>query len=567
MSEHRKASFKQGIKDGTRKRDEEQSIIRKKNREQKIARQRCAGEEHIHEKFAELFPAYNRRDFTHPASPESGLRQLEKLSNLLAAASDTELERHLDKIVDAVTIQLLVALFAKADDARVMRLALGCLVNATQTADLKIVQCVFNSGFLNHLAGYFRLALEGGYPQLQSALQGDVWKALINCVFSCQEACQIILKSAIFTQGLFSAYLARLVAESNNDPAHLVLVQLFIRSLLDKYSGEDVDNFIPAAWNFMCYVLYNVLQPFDHAQMDINMQKLASFLFLGISGIFRHSSETVNARLVEIGGYSRIMHQLGALFKHFSLSDKREIAAVFASLSAMRFDSSEEIARQRSDELAEFIPFFTQLLSHTDEMLRWQAYKMAGNCIADGLSRAQEFLRLGFIEQVSITIRHDGPGVVQQAVFSLMNLFLMCDDERRYNMQTTALAKSVMHDLVERYSVFKLVVPLLDRQGQDALVLDVLTLIETGLKWNSQLCLRYIENVNGQNKVEHLLNAIQHLKGNRNTVLYNAAVRVDDLLSGKDDIDSVLAMEHDQPDEGSFPPPPPGVFRGAFFSF
>lgn len=179
--EQRKASFKAGP-DGTRKRDEAQSIIRKDKRNKLLEKRRGPSSS---SNGGDVNILAGLGQFNRQALLAGNPQQLILLAQILQHATQTQAEEHWPTLLLA---QSFVVLRFLVSQCFVNELAARALVHATghiTSHDVSMARVIVDAGFLTGMTNPQRLS---------STHHAQLWELMVNVALSCPEGAQLIMQ-------------------------------------------------------------------------------------------------------------------------------------------------------------------------------------------------------------------------------------------------------------------------------------------------------------------------------------------------------------------------------------
>jgi hypothetical protein len=574
VSEERKESFKKGLgsaEEGTRRRDEQMTSIRKQKRDDKLELKRRRrrqlnvgpgeametddGEGDDDLTVQRLVSQYNKAQLLSSLD----LNQLVLLDRILKRLDTVEdLEQYYERLfgTDAQVLSHLVNACCTSTDAPRFYAALTCLINVTgfmsNLYSLRITMMLFEQSSIlrmiyTHLEAYYRLGGSGTKYPIMEYGSGDahsrLWELVINLIYDNPEARDAVVSSPLFANMNTSPF-SRAIATVFNDAAasELRLLRPVLISLICTIIETPLSTApLPVSFPFVLLVwkhitvdgLYTVQPVHDDERSEydgIILSCTTRVIACLMRAYERIRDDGTNIRLIQLaGGLSTFMRKLSELAQPVvsTPSVQRRIVEIFRILSALPCPADAAVTFQAAMVYAGgAIPLMLRSLTNRNADVRAWAFLWAGNYMADGVQYVQQLMGLGIVDSMvhSLNQRSEPTHVHRKAVYALMTMFCACDKDKRSTTDpiVVASANGILRTLTS--GIFKYLEPFLHRNSDPETCVDVLNVVCAALKWDHQLTIAALEDADA-------LDHISDLVGSQNTAVYNAACAVEARLS------------------------------------
>jgi len=599
ISAERQTSFKKGIEDKTRAREDQQTSIRKQKRNDKLVQRRrhegtgatgaAARPQCPHNggpcgcgPVAGLRPATGPPPFEFLLSKfnkealllRGDLSQLRNLDALLGVMAPHDLNAFYDAITAPNLIPFLVNLAAtERKNDEIVTVALRCMVNLTSTHSTKDLECTnaFMKAHMFDMISQHLVANHAGrHLFMTDYIHAALWELVINVILSCPEGGGLVVRSGLFgfsdmsagsagthvtaagtpLAAPFNQDLMRIFGMINMTPQHRNVMIPIMMSVIYSIFQALPDSAPPLPWQFiMCCWTYLIqvlkeFQPRQWKESDKNMRYTIKCVIKSILFIVR-ISHADQQRMVDLfiqNSPLDIMRKLCLLMP--MCNDKPQIRVdlvrIMTEIGALPFPIG---LYQKCMRECGGIP---QLVLATQEVrdssLRRFAFCWAGNYMADGVEYVSELMTAGLLDSIRASVRQDLSEVSNAAVYALLTMFAACDEDReRNNGFSSKHADGVMGTIVVQYQMFRWVTPFIGVVGREAMTADILSTIYKALRWNRELTLSQLRNnSDATSRLEHL---IADLKCNRRGDIYELAHKIENLIDDGEKMEEESAFE------------------------
>jgi hypothetical protein len=581
----REEDFKKGIKDKTQKRADQNLALRKQKRDDKLKQRRVVVKQNDASiTFEQLLTRYDKK-----ALLGGDVMQLHVLNEMLGIATKSQLDRHVNALIVVDKQPVVIHLLIRLCESDVGLIAATCLVNLTGTRttfELECAQALVRSGYLDVVNRISQRAWNTSTP-IEPGFHMCLWEVVLNIVIVCPKTAEalssrdIVLASPLmgFAQDKpielgkphdsmnsgFTRDLRAVFSDGYPKSYKAVMIPQFMSVICGIYEMDDIDlppwSFTVSVWPFVIAAFMDV-QVKQYEEMD-NLEKLCVSNVLAIVWMIFYGLKDDGKRSVFLFNLAKpplMMQKLQQLFKHVTMVDQKRIIRTFVLISA--FPCGRNVLQTVMQDTG-CVPLMLWCTQSNQDVIREHAYLWVGNYMADGVTYVDELLNKGLLDSLIPSVRRESQRVIQRnAVYALMTMFNACDEDCR-DLQTADMANGIMHRLVVKQGIFRYLAPFISLDTKDPeLTTDVLVVVAHALKWNRKVALEAIENVDTPDRVTALLDQIHKLKGHQLTVLYNAAVTVDDLLNNRaPEPDRLQLMDTSMTESGMVAP---GVFQGGF---
>lgn len=575
----RAKDYKKGIKDKTKKRAEQNAGLRKDKRSEKLRQRRSVVPLAEGESFEKLLASYNKS-----ALMEGNFEQLRLLNRILGAASKHQLEQHAQALLqnpstgDPMVVHKLLAACRTDVIHPPAQQAIACLLNLTGTRtsfEYQLARTLVSAGFLQIVETHLNLFSSGKHPSFDSKTHGMLWETVVNIIITCPEARDAVLESSLMgysqnakmpTESAFTRELRHFFGDEDGvSPACDADRAYFIPLLLAVICAVFETNmnilppmpFILTSWNYVRQAMYSMqLVPYQEmselAQLQFSSITAVIFIILqGLKGGKQGEEDSV--RLIGFAGQTMFMQTLARMYQFATIGNQVRIVRIFVLISALPMSDG---VFQKAMEKADCIKLMMLSVQSNNPELRKFAYFWVGNYMADGAIYVQQLLQAGIMETLIPAIRRDTADIRRPAIYALLTMFSACDEDRRNNMGMSKVADGIMHTLVRQHGIFRWIVPFISGHGvgEESTVADILDVIARALQWNKAIALDALEKSDALGRIDVVLADVSKLKGSQSTIVYNAAVRVDNLINGRPPEQCRTEVMETEDDGGAFVP-------------
>lgn len=517
--EERKASFKAGP-NGTRKRDEQQSLIRKDKRRNKLMEQR-RGPQQQQEQQSILAGLVQ---FNQGALLSGNPQQLLLLTQVLQHATQTQAEEHLPKLLwisngsDPVVLRFLVArCFGNEVAAR----ALVYATHHVTSHDVSMAQAIVDAGFL--------LGMSKTAPtQLVSSHYALLWELVVNLVLSCPEGRGLILKNCF--QGGMLPFLAVLRHANSTHDAPLQSAMIHLCScLLSRPSQQDQ---IPPNWfqdvftHLLLFVMTEV-QSIPHTELDPNLLATLGRALDSLSEciLVVPNKEMVLVPVLLHVGLDRVFRHLVSLCK---VQSPKNQVAILLLLGRMSLFSVRETPFHDAAHRCGVFELMVHNATRPDSVVaRAHAFLSFGNYLADHYGTVGYLMKAGAIPVMLEAVYREEDVVRRQALFAIHSMIQICDEMRRDNMLFSDEANAILATLLKTHKLLNPVVPFITIEDMESArcAVNILLIL---LRWNKDMIMNSMAGQDAEDRIQLLL---AELKGQRTgTEFYNLICQVELLM-------------------------------------
>lgn len=564
--EERKASFKAGP-DGTRKRDEHQSLIRKDKRKKLLEQRRGGGEAASAASLAggiggDGGAAPNvlagMQQYNKDALLAGNPQQLLLLVQLLQHCTQTQAEEYLPHLLwnkeDPVVIRYLV------NQCFFNEVALRALVNATHhvtTHDAAMAYAILSAGYVEGMAK----AITG--LRLSSVHHALLWDVAINLVLSCPEGRAIIFKHCCPGGGLPFMEVLR-YANQNHDAAlqsaliHLIgkLVDRGAPLLLHKNGESDISSWFQSVFTHLLFFLMSDVQPLSHRDMP---PALLATIGRAVDALSECILAVPNKEMVLVPvmlemGLERMFRHLVALCE--AQSQKNQVAILLLLGRMSLFNVRGNPFHEAAHRCGVYRLMVHNATRPDSVAARAHAFLSFGNYLADHYQTVGYLMGVGAIPVMLDAIRREQHAVRRQALFAVRAMVAICDDMRRSNMEFSQEAGMILQSLVVQHKLLDPVVPFISVEDLES-ARDAIDILSTLLKWDKDCVMRTVAGQEAEDRIQLLL---PELKAQRvGTAFYNAICEVEILMDlaaaadggemdqGADDYEAVMQANDGKP--------------------
>lgn len=526
----RKAAFKAGP-DGTRKREEAQLSIRKNKRAAALLERRSAQPALVQNappvavspnEWEQAMRERYRREALLAGDPA----QLELLATLLDRATREQKERFLPALLwnaegtEPVVLRYLVARACSNPNA--LKALLGATVHLT-SHDIVCATTIFQAGYLDTLAQ----ALREHAMRMPLNWHAALWDVVSNLAISSDVAQRTIAEHPVMGPTMAVAAF-RWANEHHHGAIQRALVYV-MRTLVteDSIFTPSVD-FLCSTFVPLLEYLMNEVQADNWRHMDApslaTLRYAADALRVYIRRIPHPEKEARLCPILNQVGIERIMAHLCAVCEAQNGDRQAALVALLGEFSIFRLPENQyHWAAYRKGVFRLLVQSATR---PGDESVRAKAFRALGNYVADDFGFVGPLIEAGIMPAMLMALRREKRSVRDQALYMLANLFVMCDDTRRHNMQMAEQATAVMRTLIERERILNFVCPFIDPLTPDP-TRDAVDILQVALEWDAAFVMQTIAGEEAEDRIHQLLPTV---KGQAQTWLFNKIMRIEELM-------------------------------------
>jgi hypothetical protein len=526
----RKAAFKAGP-DGTRKREEAQLSIRKNKRAAALLERRSAQPALVQNtplvavspnEWEQAMRERYRREALLAGDPA----QLELLATLLDRATREQKERFLPALLwnaegtEPVVLRYLVARACSNPNA--LKALLGATVHLT-SHDIVCATTIFQAGYLDMLAQALKEHAMRMPPNWHAAL----WDVVSNLAISSDVAQRTIAEHPVMGPTMAVAAF-RWANEHHHGIIQRALVYV-MRTLVteDSIFTPSVD-FLCSTFVPLLEYLMNEVQADNWRHMDApslaTLRYAADALRIYIRRIPHPEKEARLCPILNHVGIERIMAHLCAVCEAQNGDRQAALVSLLGEFSIFRLPENQyHWAAYRKGVFRLLVQSATR---PGDESVRAKAFRALGNYVADDFGFVGPLIEAGIMPAMLMALRREKRSVREQALYMLANLFVMCDDTRRHNMQMAEQAVAIMRTLIERERILNFVCPFIDPLTPDP-TRDAVDILQVALEWDAAFVMQTIAGEEAEDRIHQLLPTV---KGQAQTWLFNKIMRIEELM-------------------------------------
>jgi hypothetical protein len=514
--DEREASFKEGLGAGlTDRRASDAAALRKKKKQSLLSRRRGIERPNTDDQLERMLALYKG-----DALVAGDTSQLRLLRDILERANTAVLNEKMPLLANSAVLATLVKHSDREDCAE----ALHQLTGIETRWELDIARDVVKSGFFAAMADE------------QNAIRPVFWDILMNILLTGgKQACEVLFRSPFYGRGIFHK-----VAPQVPAPRFLSVVG----AIFEADPLEPPLALIEFVWPNVMHTLINVIQPQQWIHMDETQRILVNSVTNIIECIFYglgliHRADLSKALVLKqpvdlvrkLRDIIRTCNSLGLVARVFE---------IMVRISALVIDDHRlhHIMRE-----AGCVNDMMQGAAHTDAAIRLWSLLWIGNYMADGTPFVRDMLQAGVMPVLCEAMERAPLEIKSKAIYALMNALAACD----YDLHAEAsggelrgLADQTLHSLVFGHKIYPRLCEHLGLPGLDALSVDVLRCLRTGLSWNRQ---RVLDSLRAYHIHERIEDMVAQLKASNTTALYELAVEVDDLIAGRTHENREAALE------------------------
>lgn len=529
--EERKAAFKAGP-NGTRKREESQTVLRKEKRDKLLGQRRGASVlvAAVPTQFETALSNYNKA-----ALLAGDPQQLVLLSQLLHHATQDQAERFLPLLLcdtdqtTYVVVHFLTRLCFSSE------IALRALINATRHVTTHDVACAhtiikadFLIGFANH--------------RTPSTL---LWELTVNLALSCPEGRNLIHKECC--EGGMLPFLNTIRQATVTHDTHLqsAMIHLSYSLLCTRSPMEAPNDWYGAVFAHMWAFVLQEIQPIPHANMETGMREAlgrAVHVLATCIRIVPDKELTLVPIMLQIG-IDRIFQHLSALCA--AQTNKNQIAILLLLGRMSLFNVRDNPFHESAHRCGIFKLMVFHATRPDSAEARGNAFRSFGNYLMDDYKSVGYLMGAGAMSVLLNAIRREHYDVRCQAMFALMSMILICYEVYQKNMQFSQEANELLRALVTVHKILNAVVPFIsaeDTQGTR----DAVVVLLTTLRWNKECVMNTTAGQEAEDQIQLML---PQLKGRQvGTDFYNTICAVETLMDSAS-ANRAVAMDETPEDE------------------
>jgi hypothetical protein len=537
--EDRKAAFKAGP-DGTRKRDEHQSIIRKDKRNKLLGQRRGGGETRDPNILAGV--AQYNKDALLAGNPQ----QLILLGQLLQHATQAQAEEYLPRLLWDNNGSVPLVLQFLVSQCFFNEVALRAVVNATHHVtnhDAAIIHAILSAGFLDGMAKTIM-----GKQFSSSAQHALLWEVVINITLSCREGHSIIMKQCC-PQGALPFMEVLRFASHNHDAA---LQSAMVHLIYGLLRPGQVFPEIPLAWfqsiysHLLLFVLADV-QPMPHREMDAGQLATIGRAMDSLSQciLMVPDKETVLVPVMLEMGLDRIFRHLASLCA--VQSDKNQVAILLLLGRMSLFNVQGNPFHESAHRCGIYRLMVANAARPDSVAARAHAFLSFGNYLADHYKSVGYMMGAGAMSVLLDAIRREHYAVRRQALFAVRSMILICDETRRNDMLYSDEASAIMKSLMKQHKLLDPVVPFISGEDIES-ARDAVEILATALRWDKNCVMDSMAGQEAEDRIQLLLPQLKSLQVG--TEFYNLICEVEMLMDTA--VSAISAMEEDPKEDLSF---------------
>lgn len=521
--EERKAAFKAGP-DGTRKRDEKQSVIRKDKRNKLLEQRRGGGgggDNSNNEVVLAGLRSYNKQ-----ALLAGNPQQLLLLGQLLQHCSQTQAEEHLRGLLwngtDPVVLRFLIS------QCFVNEVAIRAIVNATHhitSHDVAMAHAILSTGYLEGMAQTI------SNPQLSSVHHALLWEVVINLTLSCPEGRNLILKHCGPGGGLPFMQVLRYANETHNSSIQSVLIHL-IGSLIKGATTQADPSWFQSIFTHLLVFVMQDAQPISHREMH---PALIATLGRAVDALSQCILIVPNKEMVLVPvmlevGLERIFRHLVALCE--AQSGKNQVAILLLLGRMSLFNVRDNPFHEAAHRCGVYRLMVHNANRPDSEACRAHAFLSFGNYLSDHYRTVGYLMEVGAIPLMLDAIGREKHSVRRQALFAVRSMLMICDETRRNSMEFSQEASMIMKALVVQHKLLYPVAPFISVEDLEG-ARDAIEIFLIVLRWDRNCVMSSMAGQDAEDRIQMLL---PELKAQRvGTEFYNSICEVEMLM------DSVVA--------------------------
>lgn len=527
MSEQRKDQFKEGIRNKTRDREVRATETRRDKRDGILHQRRRGGPVTLEAGAARTMQVAMRQYNIQNLLYQQDMQQLQLLSAMLSMSARTlddrvEFDKHARKIlcVDAEgdgqweVLQLLIQLCGNAN-VEMRNVAIACLLNVTaiesQEHDLLIVK---------HLKKYGVLQMVYAWSANNKGDQlGAAYDVLANCLIACNGFVSDIMQCPLLCfytdETVYNAAEAaaspmmRALVENTNVPNMQFFVHIMLESMI--VSNYTVPwHFMLGVWPSLIRTMHWSLNAGTMDALDVE-QRIAISSAIGtvmyIIRILNRSDRERILELLKITGLNEFFNQVSQWMQRADRRTAGYLCDICKELSELPM---EDYAIQKSMAQTHCTSAMIRNLNHSVKSIRANAFVWLGNYMIGNFECVVEMLQpsspgCNVLNDILQKIKRDVHDVRCTAVYALMSIFITCDETRRADMSKRDFAEGIMRTLVVVNKMFTWLGDFLDVAGDPTMMVDILRVISSALKWNKTQVLQELEDYGVMDRVALLV--------------------------------------------------------------
>lgn len=533
--EARKAAYKAGP-DGTRKREEAAISLRKNKRAAALLdRRRAQGTlapgpapmEQAATAGSSDWEQLMRNHYNKEALLAGDPKQMELLAVLLDRATREQKERFLPALLwNAEGTQPTVLRYVvprACSNPHALKALLGATVDLT-SHDIACTTTILQAGYLDMLAQ----ALREHAMRMPLDWHAALWDVVSNLAISSSEAQKAILEHPVMGAPMVGA-----AFQWANTHHHTLLQQALIHAMRCLVTEDSAYTpslvFLTTTLVPLLSYLMNDVQAENWRHMDgkalATLRYLADAIRIYIRRIPHPAKEEVICPLiVAAGGIERIMSHLCSVCEAQNGDRQAALVSLLGEFSIFRIPQNPyHWAAYRTGVFRILVQSSTR---PGDESVRAKAFRALGNYVADDFGFVGPLIEAGIMPAMLIALRRERRSVQEQALYLLANMFVMCDDTRRNDMERASQAELTMKTLLERERILNWICPFIDATRPDP-TRDALDILQVALEWNAPFVMQTIAGEEAEDRIQQLMPT---LKGQAQTWLFNKIVRIETLM-------------------------------------